>query len=341
MLVPHAQDVAEELLPGGRRQGREWHCRASQSPTGYAIGVVISGPKAGTVGFFGGERAGGDLLNLYDAVAGGGMGRAAEWAKARLGLTDDAAPPCSASADAARQRQAEALRAKRAHEEALTQAETLDYAHDLWRAAGPIEGTLSERYLLGRGAPRPKRWPRSLRHHDGLRHPTGGTYAALVAGRQNAVGAFAGVYRIFLAPDGGKAPVSPAKAALGTRPGGAVRLGPATRTLAVCEGIETGFGVLGVLAGAPISVWATLGTSQMAALDLPSEVERVLIYADGDRRRYRGDVVVQPGRDAAEKLAARLIESGRTVEILEPQEADWLDVWNRQKTRLGHASRTC
>src|SRR3989442_441418 len=83
---------------------------------------------------------------------------------------------------------------------------------------------------------------------------------------------------------GGKAPVTPQKMMLGPCRGGVVRLGPASHPLMVGEGIET---CLAVMQEAGLPAWAALSTSGLRSLDLPSEIQEVIVLADGDEAGER------------------------------------------------------
>lgn len=99
--------------------------------------------------------------------------------------------------------------------------------------------------------------------------------------------------------------------------GGAVRLSGSDGPLVVCEGIETGLSLLSGLLSGPATVWATLSTSGMRALKLPSETGELIIATDGD----------SPGREAGEKLASRASALGWNVSLMPaPDGQDWNDV---------------
>ena len=115
-----------------------------------------------------------------------------------------------------------------------------------------------------------------------------------------------GVHRTFLSRDsGGKAPVTPQKMMLGPCRGGAVRLGPATHLLMVGEGIET---CLAAMQASGRPAWAALSTSGLCSLDLPPEIQEVIVLADGD----------EAGERAAKTAALRWTREGRLVRIARP-----------------------
>ncbi len=79
----------------------------------------------------------------------------------------------------------------------------------------------------------------ALRYRDDCPHPEGGKLPAMVAAVLDAAGRPVAAHRTYLARDGHKAGVQPARASLGPVWGGAIRLGPVAAELVVGEGIET------------------------------------------------------------------------------------------------------
>jgi hypothetical protein len=194
----------------------------------------------------------------------------------------------------------------------------------LWNEAEPIAGTLVEAYLWSRKLAPPT--TADLRYHPGLRHPTGGTWPAMVAlVTKGAEAKPVGIHRTFLARDGlSKAPVKPSKMMLGPCRGGAVRLGDATADVVMIgEGIETCIAGM-MIFGHP--AWAALSTSGMIGLDLPDAFTNVHLLADGDdagkeavvefthiwRRHDRRFRIAYPpwGKDFNDVLIARDLRNG-------------------------------
>jgi hypothetical protein len=178
-------------------------------------------------------------------------------------------------------------------------------ALDIWRASMSAIGTPVEIYLASRGLT--LALPPTFRFHRGLKHPSGGTWPAMIGlvtrGSDNAPLA---IHRTFLSCDGtNKAPVEPAKMMLGPCRGGAVRLGKIGDTLMVGEGIET---CLAAMQATGLPTWAALSTSGLQSLELPSEVGEVVILADGDG----------VGERAAQHAARRWLAEGRRVRIARP-----------------------
>jgi hypothetical protein len=175
----------------------------------------------------------------------------------------------------------------------------------IWRSATAAPGTLVETYLQSRSITTPV--PPTLRYAR-LRHRESGcSLPCMVAAVQAADGRLSGLHRTYLRLDGrGKADVNPAKKMLGTCRGGAVRLAPVGPRLTLCEGIETGLSVRQVCPDLP--VWCALSAGNLDRLQLPAEVEEVVLVADGD----------PVGLVAAQRAAERYGACGRRVRVVVP-----------------------
>lgn len=191
-----------------------------------------------------------------------------------------------------------------------------------WQEALPIEDTIAEFYLRGRGIT--CALPSTLRYHPTCWHASAARLPALVALIEGADG-FA-VHRTYLRPDGkGKATIDPAKAMLGAAAGGAVRLTEAQGPIVVAEGIETALSLASGLLGRPATIWAALSTSGLRGLHLPPLPGKLTIATDGD----------DPGRAAGRDLAERAHVTGWAVSLLPaPDGRDWNDIL----TMKGHAA---
>ena len=97
------------------------------------------------------------------------------------------------------------------------------------------------------------------------------------------------------------------KASLGPTAGGSVRLGPAQAEIGVAEGAETALAAMQLY---DMTVWATLGASNMANVVLPDEVLKVTIFGDN------GDA----GRAAAKVAAETFSQQGREVRVAFPED---------------------
>ena len=178
-----------------------------------------------------------------------------------------------------------------------------EWARRIWREAVPAANTLVEIYLRARGVT--MLTPPTLRFSAGLRHSSGGIWPAMVALVTCARRAV-GIHRTFMARDGSnKAPVERQKMMLGPCKGGAVRLAPAAELLMVGEGIET---CLAAMQATGQPAWAALSTAGLRTLDLPPEVQEVVVLADGD----------DAGEAAAVDAALRWKRQGRRVRIARP-----------------------
>lgn len=222
-----------------------------------------------------------------------------------LGLVEGSghySPP--SAADLERIRQAEKEQADKQEGRALA----------CWREARPIDGTIAETYLRGRGVTADL--PDTLRFHPECWHPTGIRLPAMVALVEGAPRL--AVHRTYLRPDGrGKAEAEPSKAMLGAVAGGAVRLTAGGDKLVVCEGIETGLSLASGLLRGPASIWAALSTSGMKALTLPDIAGRLTVATDGD----------DAGEQAGRALGVKATKAGWKVGLFPaPDGRDWNDV---------------
>jgi len=198
-------------------------------------------------------------------------------------------------------------------------ARKADMAMGIWRSARPAAGTPVETYLASRGLRLGS--PPTLRFHAGLKHPSGGSWLAMVALVSDVADKPIAIHRTFLRPDGSsKAPVVPQKMMLGPCRGGAVRLATGDGVLMVGEGIESSLAGMQAT-GRP--AWAALSTAGLRGLDLPDDLRHLTILADGD----------PPGEAAARDAAGRWLREGRAVRIARaPAGKDFNDVL------LGHVT---
>ena len=251
-------------------------------------------------------------------------------------------------------------RDRRPEEEAEAEAEAeekrrrarMQRAGEVWEDAGPVDGTLGEQYLEGRGLPRPPEgWGPSLRFHGGLSYELEPferpVFPCLVARVDDIGGDLCGVWRVYLDPETGrKAKVEKPKLGLGATKGGGVRLGGSGPHIGMAEGIETALAVSWIT-GHRFPVWAGLSTSGVAGLDIPLFVERITAFPDGDSMagRKNGEYVprpVPPGLAAAQTLIERAHAAGLGGTIQNPPsssdpqgKADFLDVWNKTRELWG------
>jgi putative DNA primase/helicase len=188
-------------------------------------------------------------------------------------------------------------------------------ARRIWSEARALSGTLSERYLQGRGLVGP--WS-ELRHHP--RTPVGSgaglSYrpAKIAAIRDNS--GLIAIHRTILDPrTAHKATdLENPKMTLGKPKRGAVRLFKASRILGIAEGIETAKSAAAMLG---IPVWAVLGNERFSQVEIPFDVSRLVLLPD------RGP--------AGERAVALSLEThaapGRSIETVLPPDGhnDWND----------------
>lgn len=223
------------------------------------------------------------------------------------GLVDrqDRPPPPSASEIARRRAEDEAEAAKRERQALVC-----------WNEALPVQGTIAETYLRGRGIT--CSLPTSLRFHPECWHGATAKRIPAMVARVDGLPRLA-VHRTYLRQDGsGKAEAEPNKAMLGAVRGGAVQVADGAGPLVIAEGIETALSLSSGLLRCPATVWAALSAAGVAGLRLPDGIPHQLTIApDGDRA----------GRGAAYKLAERADSLGWSVSLLSaPDGRDWNDI---------------
>ena len=200
-------------------------------------------------------------------------------------------------------------------------------ARSLFRAGRSIAGTPAAAYLAGRGLTAiASPW---LRYHPSCYvrisdEASRQTWPALLAAITDVHGVVRGVDRTWLDPSGcGLAPIRAPRRSLGEQLGHGVRFGGFAAHLHVAgEGLETVLSVRSVLPRVPVV--AGLSANHLAALELPSSVQRLYIARDGDAA----------GTHAAEWLRTRA-EAAGIIEVrhLYPLHGDF----NDDLRRLGAA----
>ena len=185
----------------------------------------------------------------------------------------------------------------------------------LWAESRPLGRSIAAKYLEGRSL---VSHSAQLRFHARVqlgRASVATWHPALLAAVRGDIGLVA-IHRTFLDPaTGEKAGFDNPKRLLGTPGTGAVRLGTATRTLGLAEGIETALAA-SQLHGFP--VWAVLGNERFGMTAIPRHVERLVILADNDAGGKRAAALALAGHE----------HSDRTLEVLWPPAGhnDWADV---------------
>lgn len=315
LLAQRAPDLARELLPAGRRLGREWVCGSLHGDAGRSLSVCIHGAKAGTWADFAANQKG-DAFDLVAAcLFAGDRKQAYRWALRWLGIAETG--PATPSRPAQKPKQAYEADDRRAQE----------LASRIFAQAQPkIHGSPAGLYLDARGSLLTGlgRQPSSLRYHGALRCTEAGMdMPALVAAVVDEHGAFRAVHRIWLERDAvgvwRKAGLRSPKKALGRVSGGHVPLwrgasgvalhaAPTGDTIAIAEGIETG---LAVAVSCPeLRVIAAVSLGNMGAVRLPPAVTTIILCADQDSN--------DAARAALKRAAEQHLQAGREVRIARP-----------------------
>jgi hypothetical protein len=183
-----------------------------------------------------------------------------------------------------------------------TRIDLMRIAARIWHESVPLQGTLSQRYLQGRGIN--NLTPETLRHHPAVFHKESNSYGpAMIAVVQDVHGNAVGIHRTWLDPlTGGKAKFDPPRKSLCSIKGHAVHLietGADPGTVYVSEGIENGLSYARIIelgGGEPVSVWAALSAPGIASLGVLDHIDEIVVLCDRDEVSVR----------AANKLARRV-----------------------------------
>lgn len=179
----------------------------------------------------------------------------------------------------------------------------------LWSQAGPIEGTLGERYLASRfllPAPSDVRFHPRCPH--GPKPRTEFKPALLVPIRE--AQRLVGVQRIFLDPKTAK---YTEKATLGTLGSGVWRGGGIGPTIALAEGFETARAWSKIHS---LPCWASLGSRRLDLATIPSSVSELILVGDNDLA----------GRLAVARSIERYTSDDRVIRVHFPRGAnDWAE----------------
>jgi putative DNA primase/helicase len=192
-------------------------------------------------------------------------------------------------------------------------------AKRVWRESTALPGSMGEFYLRHVRCIALETWPPTVRFHPHLAHgplSEGRSFPGIVCPVQNQAGEFRGIWRIFLDPTtGNKAQVEEPRLGLGDIAGGGVRLTPVGHEVVLGEGIET---MLAVLSSGPgRSYLAGLSTSIMRRIELPAQVQSVILLEENDLPDKNGR---RASSDTVQALSARLVSEGRQVRIARPPE---------------------
>jgi hypothetical protein len=301
-LAAKAHEFAHHYLPQGHEDGDHWRCGDVDGtpPKDNAKGsgsfvLNLAGEHAGKwQDFATGER--GDQVDIIRRRHSVDFHEAC-----RIAIREGYVPAYGRRAEPA-----DAARGKVVEERRKDDTKRRR-AMRIWEGAGSVQSTIAEKYL------REQRritaaLPGSLRFHPQVRFGLGedaADYPSLVAGMFDGdAGEIASIIRIPLDSSGAHLKQL-GKPMLGSPSGAAVRLGPTSaEVVVVCEGLETGLTILS--ADPETAVLVAGGAAHFGGLRVAPEAT-VVIAADMDK----------PGREAADKLARRLLaeNSGRAVLI--------------------------
>lgn len=196
-------------------------------------------------------------------------------------------------------------------------------AKDIWARRSPAARSPAEVYIREARGIRHLELPdtigfiRTWAWKDYETGEVGEDLPAMICALQDLNGDVVGLQRIFLR-DGGraKARMRNPKRSLGAIGGSAFRLGPPRAEITLVEGPEDALTLAQELPGR--SVWCACGTGNLHQIDLPDEVQSVLLAGDNN----------DAGRLAVAKAAEAYAKAGRTAGAVYP-EAGFKD-WNDQ-----------
>ena len=321
--------AGDDLGPAIEKLGQHVPCPRHDSPDGFRLfrdAPETGGGTCSTCGHFS------DGFALLMWLHGWSFAQALRAVAKEVGFAVDGVTPTARPVT----RKVVEIRPKR-DPEVLTRAiqrvweEAVELNHP---AAAPVVEYLLQRGLWRRGG-------LDVRQFGGgevLAHPSlpyyedgqlQAHYPAMVARVSAADGKKVTIHRTYLTPEGTKAPVESAKKLMEypqdrVLRGGAIRLFPAGRILAVTEGIET---ALAVHQFTRDPVWAAVSAPLLEAFEPPAQVEHLDIWADLDRKGA--------GEKAAYALQERMRARGLRAVVHLPfgplpadqKSLDWADFW--------------
>lgn len=320
MLASRATEVAERLLPKGKRVSTEWVCGSVNGEEGTSLSVCIKGDKAGVwKDFASGE--GGDLVELWTRCRGIEKSEAIKEIRQYLNLKPGSpAEVQKKSAPKPPSREAEPARAisSQYHQELRSnlakQEEALAYLRG--ESRGLIDGTI-EHFGLGLSAP--------YKRADGLV-----TAKAVVAPmRSPETGAFLNKSAYICVPGVTENPIDKNGWMKGEAQCYYAEKVVGQRILFICEGLKDVWRHWQALKEAKITdriclVSSTHGSAIPAVWKTPEFWERwdeVYLGQDND--------------EAGEKIAARVLElasSARRIRVPKDLGKDWTDFWQNGGT---------
>lgn len=305
-LAREAEAVCRHYLSHGKRAGRYWVVGDVHNTPGRSLFVRLQESSKRPPGKWTDAATGehGDLLDII---------------RESLGLRD-----FREVAEEARRFLRQPRSAKQSAPKpirSLVPTGSQESARRLFAISSPIEGTVVETYLQGRGIAHVHHGG-SLRFHPRCyyrpdEHLPTETWPAMIACVTDLDGRITGAHRTWLDPEGfdrvrlGKAPVDTPRRAMGDLLGNAVRFGAVDDVLAAGEGIETMLSIRCVLPTMPMA--AALSANHLSAMLLPSGLRRLYIVRDADAA---GDTVLAV-------LTQRAADAGIEAIALSPRLGDF------------------
>jgi hypothetical protein len=300
-LADRAEAVCRHYLSNGRRQGNYWTVGDVRNTPGRSMFVRLKDTAKGSAGRWTDAATGehGDLLDVVrEALGLIAFGDVANEARSFLGVSH-----------------VEARYPTPVHHSTRTPAGSIEPGRRLFGMSRPINGTVVETYLRGRGITT-LHGTEALHFHprcyyrpddDGLTE----TWPAMIAAVTDLEGRLTGVHRTWLAPDGtGKAPIDTPRRAMGDLLGNAVRFGVPGSVMAAGEGIETTLSLRCVMPS--MAMAAALSAAHLAAMLFPPTLQRLYIIRDND----------PAGGGARDRLIERAIKAGIEAIVLSPRMED-------------------
>ena len=274
-LAREAEAVCRHYLSHGKRAGRYWVVGDVHNNPGRSLFVRLQESPKGPAGKWTDAATGehGDLLDIIRESRGlRDFSEAAEEARRFLKLPRPEPEYASRPGPPA------------------VMVGSQEAARRLFAISGPIDGTIVETYLRGRGIIHAHHGG-SLRFHPRCyyrpdEHLPTETWPAMIACVTDLDGKITGALRTWLDPLGfdrirlGKAPVDTPRRAMGDLLGNAVRFGATDDVLVAGEGIETILSLRCVLP--TLSMAAALSANHLAAMALSSSLRRLYIARDAD-----------------------------------------------------------
>jgi Toprim domain len=283
-LGREAEAVCRHYLSNGKREGRYWLVGDVHNSRGRSMFVRLHDSPKGPAGKWT-DAATGEHGDLLDVI------------RHSLGLLDFREVVEEARRFLKLPRPEPEFVPQRPLVRSVVPVGSQEAARRLFAISSPIEGTMVETYLRGRGIARVHHGG-SLRFHPRCyyrpeEHLPTETWPAMIACVTDLDGRITGVHRTWLDPDGfdrvrlGKAPIDTPRRAMGDLLGNAVRFGmPDDDVLVAGEGIETMLSLRCALPTLPMA--AALSANHLAGMLLSSSLRRLYIAHDTDAA---GDMV--------------------------------------------------